>query len=114
MTGGAQGLGEALQEIAAALQRIEPDQVHISLPSRPPAEPNVQLPDEASLRRAAAAFGARARVVPPASGAFDLSGYDNVAEAVLAILEVNVDAFSDCSGSSLYTIVNTDSLGPPH
>ena len=34
--------------------------------------------------------------------------------AVLAILEVNVDAFSDCSGSSLYTIVNTDSLGPPH
>ncbi len=38
------------------------------------------------MKRAAAALGARARVVPPASGAFDLSGYDNVAEAVLAII----------------------------
>ena len=33
--------------------------------------------------------------------------------AVLAILDVNVDAFGDCSRSSLYTIVTTDSLGPP-
>lgn len=33
--------------------------------------------------------------------------------AVLAILEVNVDAFGDCSRSSLYTIVTRDSLGPP-
>lgn len=77
---------ESLSEIATALQRIGPDQVHISLPSRPPAEPNVQLPDEASLGRAVAALGARARVVPPASGAFDLSGYQNVGEAVLAII----------------------------
>lgn len=33
--------------------------------------------------------------------------------AVLAILEVNVDAFGDCSRSSLYTVVTTDSLKPP-
>jgi wyosine [tRNA(Phe)-imidazoG37] synthetase (radical SAM superfamily) len=77
---------EALLEIAAALQRIQPDQVHISLPSRPPAEPNVQLPDEDSLRRAAAVLGIRAQVVQPSSGAFDLSGYESVGDAVLAII----------------------------
>lgn len=36
-----------------------------------------------------------------------------VGAAVVAILDVNVDAFGDCSRSSLYTIVATDSLGPP-
>ena len=36
-----------------------------------------------------------------------------VGAGVLAILDVNVDAFGDSSRSSLYTIVTTDSLGPP-
>lgn len=76
----------ALLEIAAALRRILPDQVHISLPSRPPAEPNIQLPDEDSLRRAAAILGVRAQVVQPSVGTFDLSGYENVGDAVLAII----------------------------
>lgn len=77
---------KTLSEIAAVLLRIQPDQVHISLPSRPPAEPDVQLPDEASLSRAAAILGVRAQVVQPSSGEFDLSGYDNVGDAVLAII----------------------------
>jgi wyosine [tRNA(Phe)-imidazoG37] synthetase (radical SAM superfamily) len=77
---------EALLEIKAALKRIQPDQVHISLPSRPPAEPNVQLPDEESLSRAAAILGVRAQVVQPSSGGFDLSGYEDVGDAVLAII----------------------------
>ncbi|MBZ5495366.1 MAG: radical SAM protein [Acidobacteriia bacterium] len=77
---------KALQEIAAALQRIHPDQVHISLPSRPPAEPNVQLPDEDRLKRAAAILGSQAQVVQASSGTLDLSGYENVADAVLAII----------------------------
>ncbi len=76
----------ALSEIAAALQWIQPDQVHISLPSRPPAEPSVQLPDEAGLARAATILGVRAQVIQPSSGEFDLSGFDNVGDAVLAII----------------------------
>lgn len=75
-----------LEEIAAALRRIRPDQVHISLPSRPPAEPEIRLPDDDALRRAAEILGARSQVVQPAAGDFDLSGYENVADAVLAII----------------------------
>ena len=36
-----QGLNDteaALQDIAAVLHRIQPDEVHINLPTRPPAE----------------------------------------------------------------------------
>jgi wyosine [tRNA(Phe)-imidazoG37] synthetase (radical SAM superfamily) len=76
----------ALLEIAGALDRIQPDQVHISLPSRPPAEPNVELPDEGGVRLAQAILGNRARTVHSSGGSFDLSGYDNVSDAVLAIV----------------------------
>ncbi|MGA2261186.1 MAG: radical SAM protein [Acidobacteriota bacterium] len=75
-----------LQEIAGALLRIGPDQVHISLPSRPPAETSVQLPDEDRLNRAAAILGCRARIIQASNGTFDLSGYENAADAVLAII----------------------------
>jgi wyosine [tRNA(Phe)-imidazoG37] synthetase (radical SAM superfamily) len=77
---------EALQDIAAAMQRIQPDQIHINLPSRPPAEPSVQLPDEEGLRRAAAILGERAQVVQPSGGGFDLSSCDPIADAVIAII----------------------------
>ena len=53
--------------------RIHPDQVHISLPSRPPAEPNVQLPDEDRLKRAAAILGSQAQVVQASSGTYVLN-----------------------------------------
>jgi wyosine [tRNA(Phe)-imidazoG37] synthetase (radical SAM superfamily) len=77
---------EALQDIAAALQRIQPDQIHINLPSRPPAEPSVQLPDDEGLRRAAGILGGRAQVVKPSSGGFDLSSCDPITDAVVAII----------------------------
>ena len=39
----------------------------------------------------------------------------SVGDGVMAVLDVNTDAFGDCSRSSLYTIITTDSLGtiPP-
>jgi len=76
----------ALLEIAGALDSIQPDQVHISVPSRPPAEPNVGLPDEGGIRLAEVILGSRARTVGSSGGTFDLSGYDNVSDAVLAII----------------------------
>jgi len=77
---------EALQGIAEALQHIHPDEVHINLPDRPPAETWVQPPDAEGLLRAQAILGDVARVVHPASGVFDLSGCDTPAEAVIAII----------------------------
>ncbi len=75
-----------LREIASLLERIGPDEVHINLPSRPPAEPWVEPPDAEGLMRARALLGERARVVVEAHGEFDLTGYDDLAEAVVAVI----------------------------
>lgn len=77
---------EALQDIATALRRIRPDQVHINLPTRPPAETWVQPPDEDGLIRATAILGGIAHVVHPIEGTFDLKGYDSLIEAIVAVI----------------------------
>jgi len=56
---------EALQDIAPALDKIQPDLVHLSLPIRPPAETWVRPADETGLQRAQAIIGEAARVVQP-------------------------------------------------
>ncbi len=77
---------QALRDIAAVLRRIGPDEAHISLPTRPPAETWVQPPGEEGLMRAVAILGTIAQVIHPAEGSFDLSGYDNVVNAVVGII----------------------------
>jgi wyosine [tRNA(Phe)-imidazoG37] synthetase (radical SAM superfamily) len=77
---------QALWDIAKVLQQIRPDAVHITLPTRPPAEPWVQLPHAESLMQAIAILGCIAEVVHPAEGSFDLSGYDNLVDAVIGII----------------------------
>jgi wyosine [tRNA(Phe)-imidazoG37] synthetase (radical SAM superfamily) len=76
----------ALREIAEQLDRIRPDEVHVNLPTRPPAEPWVLPPDADGLMRARAILGDRARVVLEVHGEFDLSGYDNAADAIVATI----------------------------
>jgi len=76
----------ALRDLAAVLRDIGPDEVHVLLPDRPPAETWVQPTDEEGLLRAAAILGDIAHMVHPAAGEFDLSGYDNVMDAVIAII----------------------------
>lgn len=76
----------ALRDIAAVLRQIRPDEVHLNLPIRPPVESWVQPPDEEGLLRATAILGDTAKVVHPAAGSFDLSGYDSITEAVVAII----------------------------
>jgi wyosine [tRNA(Phe)-imidazoG37] synthetase (radical SAM superfamily) len=48
---------QALRENAVVLRQIEPDAVHINLPTRPPAEKWVQLSDKDGLRRAMTILG---------------------------------------------------------
>jgi wyosine [tRNA(Phe)-imidazoG37] synthetase (radical SAM superfamily) len=76
----------ALNEIAAALKNIQPDEVHILQPTRPPAETWVQPSDEEGLSRARAILGDIARVIHPASGSFDLSGAESLVDAVVGII----------------------------
>lgn len=81
---------EALRDIAAIFERVNPHEIHISLPTRPPAETWVEPPDDEGLMRAQAILGAVARVIHPAHGDFDLSGYDGdaaaLADAVVGII----------------------------
>lgn len=84
-----QGLNDtetALQEIATILRRIQPDEVHINLPTRPPAETWVRPSDEEGLMRARAILGNIATVVHPAEGSFDLSGCETAVEAIINII----------------------------
>jgi len=78
--------GQALTELAATLQKIQPDEVHILQPTRPPGETWVQPPDDEGLLRARALLGQVARVVHPAGGTLNLSGFTSLTEAVIGII----------------------------
>ena len=76
----------ALQDIVKILERIRPDEVHLVLPTRPPAETWVHPADEEGLLRARAILGEVAKIIHPVSGAFDLSGCDTLEDAIMAII----------------------------
>ncbi len=75
-----------LNKIAAKLICIHPDEVHIVLPDRPPSEPWVRPTDEEGLLRAQAILGNIARVVHLAAGTFDLSGSEDLVDAIVGIV----------------------------
>jgi wyosine [tRNA(Phe)-imidazoG37] synthetase (radical SAM superfamily) len=77
---------EDLRDIAAVMQRVSPDEVHINLPTRPPVEPWVRPADNEGVLRARAILGDVATVVHPAQGEFDLSGFDSPVDAIVAII----------------------------
>ena len=77
---------QALLDIASVLGHFQPDQVHISLPTRPPVETWVRPPDEEALMRAQSLFGDVARVVSPTEGSFDISGDEDVVDAIIGII----------------------------
>ena len=75
-----------LEAIAGVLEQIQPDAVHINLPTRLPAEPWVRPTDGEGLRRALAIFGNIAEVVHPAEGSFELSEHEDIVHAILDII----------------------------
>jgi wyosine [tRNA(Phe)-imidazoG37] synthetase (radical SAM superfamily) len=77
----------ALHDLAVALRKIQPDVLHINLPTRPPAESWVEPPDQAGLLSAKSILGTVAEVVPPPHGIFDLSGEADILEAILGIID---------------------------
>ncbi len=77
---------EALRDLAGALQRIGPDEVHLNLPVRPPAESWVEPPDDAGLARAVEVLGKVARVVSPKTPLLNLAGSKDVVETILQVV----------------------------
>lgn len=77
---------EALKEIAEILAKINPDEVHVVTPSRPPVELWVQAADEEGLLRARAILGRVAKIIHPLTCAFELKGSENLLDAILGII----------------------------
>ena len=75
-----------LRAIAAVLESVRPDEVHINSPIRPPAEAWVRPPDPEGLMRAGSILGQSARVIQPTEGAFEVGENDDIIEAVLAVI----------------------------
>lgn len=79
----------ALRALAALLERAAPDQVHLTLPDRPPTEAWIESPDADGLMRATAILGGvlgeAAQVVPPSGVHFDFAGSAAPEEELLAI-----------------------------
>jgi wyosine [tRNA(Phe)-imidazoG37] synthetase (radical SAM superfamily) len=77
---------EALQDIAAQIDRIQPDMVHIGLPTRPPVEKWVRPSGDEGIMRASAILGEVAEVVHPQEGIFNITGDVNYVEALIGII----------------------------
>jgi wyosine [tRNA(Phe)-imidazoG37] synthetase (radical SAM superfamily) len=95
---------EALADIAEALDRICPDQVHLNVPIRPPAEHWVEVPDNKTQIRATVILGEVAPIVAPAEGIFGLPEGMPVGEAIIEIIRRHpmreaklVETLSDCA-----------------
>lgn len=69
----------ALQSLAAALDEIGADEVHINVPFHAPAEEWVRVPTAAALQRACEFIGRRARLIEPAPADFSGSQADIIA-----------------------------------
>ncbi len=72
--------------LADALRRIGPDQVHLNVPIRPPAENWVRPPENDGIMRAIAILGEVAPIVTPAEGTFVLAPDLPVADAIVEII----------------------------
>jgi wyosine [tRNA(Phe)-imidazoG37] synthetase (radical SAM superfamily) len=77
---------EALRNLAAVLRDIAPDQVHLMLPTRPPAETWVEATDEEGLLRARLILGEIAQIFHPRDGLLALDISDDLADSILGLI----------------------------
>ncbi|MCL5742456.1 MAG: radical SAM protein [Acidobacteria bacterium] len=77
---------QALRSLAGVLLRIQPDEVHLSLPLRPPAESWVRPARADALARAVQVLGSVARILPPIPEGVHLAEDRGSVDAVLEII----------------------------
>ncbi len=76
---------ESLDDLKHALDRVAPDQVHLTMPIRPPAEKWVQMPAPSSVHAARDILGRGHEVVGYESGTFGTSAPARPEEAIMEI-----------------------------
>ncbi len=76
----------ALRDISRVLADVDPDEIHINQPIRPPAETWVQPTDEEGLIRARAILGDKVHIFTFVEGNYNLGIYDKVVDAIMAII----------------------------
>ncbi len=86
LLGGINDSDEALRDLASVLKEINPDMVHIVLPTRPAPEQEVHLPSQERIERAIATLSEVTTVVNPLKGHMDLRNAPDMLEAVTAII----------------------------
>jgi wyosine [tRNA(Phe)-imidazoG37] synthetase (radical SAM superfamily) len=86
LVGGINDSQEALRDIAEILDRVGPDEIHISTPTRPPAEQWVEIPDREGLERASTVLGNVSRVLQPIEVNVETGLDGELEEAVLRIV----------------------------
>lgn len=77
---------EALHDLAQLLRQVGADEVHLSLPTRPPAETWVAPSDRAGLMRATAILGETTQVLHPVAGTFARREKEDIVDAVVQII----------------------------
>jgi wyosine [tRNA(Phe)-imidazoG37] synthetase (radical SAM superfamily) len=85
LLGGINDSDEALQELAAVLKEINPDMVHLVLPTRPAPEQEVHLPSSERIQRAITILSEVVTVVDPVKGSMNLQSAPDLLNAVTAI-----------------------------
>ena len=86
LLGGINDSDEALYELAAVLKEINPDMVHLVLPTRPSPEQEVHIPSEERIDRAIAIISTVTTVVHPVKGSMDLRSAPDMLHAVSNIV----------------------------
>ena len=77
---------EALSDIADVLRIVGPDEVHLSTPTRPPAEEWVEPPRPETLQRACAIFGGVAKVLTPVTVDVELGLDEELVETLSGVI----------------------------
>ncbi len=77
---------ETLEGLARLIRSLAPDQVHLTLPTRPPAEEGVAPPDDDGMMRAVSILGQWAHVVHPKGGAFALPPGTELVDGIVDIV----------------------------
>lgn len=77
---------EALADLAEALRRIQPDEVQLNLPTRPPAEDWVRSPDGVALQRAMSLLGGAVPAWQSAANGLELAPGSDIVDALVPII----------------------------